>query len=427
MGNIHTCGPNECIVISGGCFGSTGKNMVTGSWAWAWWLVTDVQKMSLEVMTLNPVCDNVETKQGVPLTVTGVAQVKIMKDEALLSVAAEQFLGKNEAEITDTILQTLEGHLRAILGTLTVEEVYKDRDQFADLVRQIASPDVGRMGIEILSFTIKDVYDNVEYLASLGKTQTAVVKRDAEIGVAQANRDAGIREAECEKSAMDIKYSTDTKIEDNSRGFKMQKANFDTEVNTAKAEAQMAYELQAAKIQQRIRNEEIQIQVVERRKQIEIEEQEIMRKEKELISTVRLPAEAEAYKVQTVAEGMRTKTVEAARADGEKIRLIGAAEAKAVEAVGRAEAESMRMKASAYKQYGDAAIMSLVLEALPQIAAEIAAPLAKTDEIVLIGGSDRTTDEINKLVGSLPPAIQALTGIDLTGALGKIPGAVMTR
>jgi len=427
MGNIHTCGPNECIVISGGCFGSTGKNMVTGSWAWAWWLVTDVQKMSLEVMTLNPVCDNVETKQGVPLTVTGVAQVKIMKDEALLSVAAEQFLGKNEAEITDTILQTLEGHLRAILGTLTVEEVYKDRDQFADLVRQIASPDVGRMGIEILSFTIKDVYDNVEYLASLGKTQTAVVKRDAEIGVAQANRDAGIREAECEKSAMDIKYSTDTKIEDNSRAFKMQKANFDTEVNTAKAEAQMAYELQAAKIQQRIRNEEIQIQVVERRKQIEIEEQEIMRKEKELISTVRLPAEAEAYKVQTVAEGMRTKTVEAARADGEKIRLIGAAEAKAVEAVGRAEAESMRMKASAYKQYGDAAIMSLVLEALPQIAAEIAAPLAKTDEIVLIGGSDRTTDEINKLVGSLPPAIQALTGIDLTGALGKIPGAVMTR
>merc|ERR1712215_91133 len=427
MGNIHTCGPNECIVISGGCFGSSGKNMVTGSWAWAWWLVTDVQKMSLEVMTLNPVCDNVETKQGVPLTVTGVAQVKIMKNPELLGVAAEQFLGKKEDEITDTILQTLEGHLRAILGTLTVEEVYKDRDQFANLVREIAAPDVGRMGIEILSFTIKDVYDNVDYLASLGKTQTAAVKRDAEIGVAQANRDAGIREAKCEKSAMDIKYSTDSKIEDNSRGFKLQKANFDSEVNTAKAEAQMAYELQAAKIQQRIKNEEIQIQVVERRKQIEIEEQEIKRKEKELISTVRLPAEAEAYKVQTVAEGTRTKTVEAARADGERIRLIGGAEAKAVEAVGRAEAESMRMKASAYKQYGDAAIMSLVLEALPQIAAEVAAPLAKTDEIVLIGGSDRTTDEVNKLVGSLPPAIQALTGVDLTGALGKIPGATMVR
>merc|ERR1719228_1108276 len=341
-------------------------------------------------MTLNPVCDNVETKQGVPLTVTGVAQVKIMKNPELLGIAAEQFLGKKEEEITDTILQTLEGHLRAILGTLTVEEVYKDRDQFANLVREIAAPDVGRMGIEILSFTIKDVYDNVDYLSSLGKTQTAVVKRDAEIGVAQANRDAGIREAECEKSAMDIKYSTDTKIEDNSRAFKLQKATFDKEVNSAKAEAQLAYELQAAKIQQKIRNEEIQIQVVERRKQIEIEEQEIKRKEKELTATVKLPAEAEAFKVQT-------------------------------------EAEGMRLKAAAYKNYGDAAVMSLVLEALPSIAAEVAAPLAKTDEIVLIGGNNNTTNEINKLVGTLPPAIQALTGVDITGALGKLPGATMVK
>jgi len=401
--------------------------MVTGSWAWAWWLVTDVQKMSLEVMTLNPVCDNVETKQGVPLTVTGVAQVKIMKEDKFLEIAAEQFLGKKEDEITETILQTLEGHLRAILGTLTVEEVYKDRDMFANLVRDIAKPDVGKMGIEILSFTIKDVYDNVDYLASLGKSQTAAVKRDAEIGVAQANRDAGIREAECEKSAMDIKYSTDTKIEDNSRAFKLQKANFDKEVNTAKAEAQLAYELQAAKIQQRIRNEEIQIQVVERRKQIEIEEQEIKRKEKELTATVKLPSEAEAYKVQTVAEGNRTRVVESAKADGEKIRLIGGAEARAVEAVGRAEAESMRLKASAYKQYGDAAVMSLVLEALPSIAAEVAAPLAKTDEIVLIGGGNNTTNEITKLIGSLPPSIQALTGVDISGAIGKIPGSTLVR
>ena len=173
-----------------------------------------------------------------------------------------------------------------------------------------------------------------------------------------------------------------------------------------KAEAQLAYQLQAAKIQQRIRNEEIQIQVVERRKQIEIEEQEIKRKEKELTATVKLPSEAEAYKVQTVAEGNRTRVVESAKADGERIRLIGGAEARAVEAVGRAEAESMRLKASAYKQYGDAAVMSLVLEALPSIAAEVAAPLAKTDEIVLIGGGNNTTNEITKLIGSLPPSIQ---------------------
>lgn len=252
-------------------------------------------------------------------------------------------------------------------GTLTVEEVYRDRDQFACLVREVAAPDVGRMGIEILSFTIKDVYDDVQYLQSLGKAQTALVKRDADAGVAEANRDAGIREAECERSAMDVKYSTDTKIENNSRMFKLQKANFDQEINTAKAESQLAYELQAAKIRQKIRNEEIQIDVVERRKQIEVEASEVTRKEKELNATVRLPAEAESYRLNLIAEGKRTQTVEAARAEGERIMKVGEAEAGAMSVIGQAEADRMKKKAAVYKQYGDAAIMSLVLDALPKV------------------------------------------------------------
>ncbi|XP_044763986.1 flotillin-2 isoform X1 [Coccinella septempunctata] len=423
MGNVHTVGPNEALIVSGGCCGSTKKVTVVGGWAWAWWLVTDVQRLSLEVMTLNPCCESVETAQGVPLTVTGVAQCKIMKADELLQTASEQFLGKTVKEIKATILQTLEGHLRAILGTLTVEEVYRDRDQFAALVREVAAPDVGRMGIEILSFTIKDVYDDVQYLASLGKAQTASVKRDADAGVAEANRDAGIREAECRKTAMDVKYSTDTKIEDNSRMFKLQKANFDQEINTAKAEAQLAYELQAAKIRQKIRNEEIQIDVVERKKQIEIEVQEVMRKERELNATVRLPAEAESYRLQMIAEGNRTQTVQNAQADSERIKMVGHAEASAISSVGKAEASRMKMKAAVYKQYGDAAIMSIVLEALPKIAAEVAAPLSKTEEIVLIGGPDNTTAEISRLVGQIPPAVNALTGVDLSKVLSRIPGA----
>lgn len=423
MGNIHTVGPNEALIVSGGCCGSTKRVTTVGGWSWAWWLVTDVQRLSLEVMTLNPQCESVETSQGVPLSVTGVAQCKIMKADELLHTASEQFLGKSVKEIKSTILQTLEGHLRAILGTLTVEEVYRDRDQFAALVREVAAPDVGRMGIEILSFTIKDVYDDVQYLTSLGKAQTAMVKRDADAGVAEANRDAGIREAECQKTAMDVKYSTDTKIEDNARMFKLQKANFDQEVQTAKAQAQLAYELQAAKIRQKIRNEEIQIDVVERKKQIEIETQEVIRKERELNSTVRLPAEAESYKIQMIAEGKGIQTLQTAQADSEKIKLIGAAEASAIESIGKADAERMRMKAGVYKQYNEAAIMSIVLEALPKIAAEVSAPLAKTDEIVLLGGQDATTGEISRLVGQIPPAVQALTGVDLSKVLGRLPGA----
>jgi len=422
MGNIHTVGPNEALVISGGCCGAQTKKTIIGGWGWAWCLVTDVQSISLEVMTLNPVCENVETSEGVPLTVTGVAQCKVMTEHELLATACEQFLGKSVEHIRQVILQTLEGHLRAILGTLSVEAIYQDRDQFAQLVREVAAPDVGRMGIEVLSFTIKDVYDNVEYLASLGRAQTANVKRDADIGVAEANRDAGIREAECEKLRMDSKFEADTKIADSARAYQMQKASFDMEVNRGKAEAELAYELQAAKEKQKIRSEEIEIEVVERRKQIEVEEKEIMRKEKELIATVKRPAEAEAYKMEMLAEGQRTVTVEGAKADSERIRLIGAAEGSSIEAVGKAEAEKMRLKASAYKQYGDAAMLSLVLETLPKVAAEVAAPLAKTDTIVMLG-DDRTTSEVSRLLTNLPPAVQALTGTDLSGALKKIPGA----
>ncbi|XP_078536212.1 flotillin-2 isoform X2 [Lissotriton helveticus] len=418
MGNCHTVGPNEALVVSGGCCGSDDKQYVYGGWAWAWWCISDTQRLSLEVMTILCRCENIETSEGVPLYVTGVAQVKIMTEKELLAVASEQFLGKNVQEVKNVVLQTLEGHLRSILGTLTVEQIYQDRDQFAKLVREVASPDVGRMGIEILSFTIKDVYDKVEYLSSLGKTQTAVVQRDADIGVAEAERDAGIREAECKKEMLDVKYLADTKMADSKRAFELQKAAFSQEVNTKKAESQLAYELRAAMEQQKIRQEEIEIEVVQRKKQIDIEEKEIIRTDRELVATVKRPAEAEAHRMQQIAEGQKVKQVLIARAEAEKIRKIGEAEAFVIEAIGKADAEKMRLKAEAYQHYGDAAKMALVLECLPQIAAKVSAPLAKVDEIVILSGENsKVTSEVNRLLAELPASVQALTGIDLS----KIP------
>uniref|UniRef100_A0A8C5BDZ3 Flotillin n=1 Tax=Gadus morhua TaxID=8049 RepID=A0A8C5BDZ3_GADMO len=388
---------------------------MVGGWAWAWCLISDTQRITLEIMTLQPRCEDVETAEGVAITVTGVAQVKIMTDHDLLAIACEQFLSKTVTEIKAVVLQTLEGHLRSILGTLTVEQIYQDRDQFAKLVREVASPDVGRMGIEILSFTIKDVYDKVDYLSSLGKTQTAAVQRDADIGVAEAERDAGIREAECKREMMDMKFKADTLMADSKRELELRKASFNQEVNTKKAEAQLAYELQGAKEQQKIRLEEIEIEVVQRKKQITIEEKEIDRMEKELIATVKRPAEAEAYKIQQLAEGQKMKRVLTAQAEAEKIRKIGEAEAGSIEAIGRAEAEKMRLKAAAYLQYGEAAQTALVLEALPKIAAKVAAPLAKTNEIIIMtGDGSRVTSEVTRLLAELPVTVNALTGVDLS-------------
>uniref|UniRef100_A0A8C0BUX2 Flotillin n=1 Tax=Buteo japonicus TaxID=224669 RepID=A0A8C0BUX2_9AVES len=295
--------------------------------------------------------------------------------------------------------------------TLTVEQIYQDRDQFAKLVREVAAPDVGRMGIEILSFTIKDVYDKVDYLSSLGKTQTAAVRRDADIGVAEAERDAGIREAECKKEMLDVKFMADTKIADSRRAFELQKAAFSEEVNMKTAEAQLAYELQSAREQQKIRQEEIEIEVVQRKKQIDVEEKEIIRMEKELIATVKRPAEAEAYRREAV-------LVLIAQAEAEKIRKIGEAEAFVIEAIGMAEAERMKLKAEALQQYGEAAQLALVLDALPEIAAKVAAPLSKVDEIVILSGeSSNTTSEVNRLLAEIPASVRAITGVDLT----KIP------
>ncbi|XP_023698419.1 flotillin-2a-like [Paramormyrops kingsleyae] len=418
MGNCHTVGPNEALVVSGACCGSDDKSYVVGGWTWAWWCISDIQRISLEVMTVKPKCEDVETAEGVALTVTGVAQVKVMTEGDLLVVACEQFLGKSVSEIKSVILQTLEGHLRSILGTLTVEQIYQDRDRFAQLVREVAAPDIGRMGIEILSFTIKDVYDKVEYLSSLGKSQTAAVRRDADIGVAEAERDAGIKEAECKKEMMDIKFQADTKMADSKRELEMQKAAFNQEVNTKKAEAQLAYELQAAKEQQKIRLEEIEIEVVQRKKMISVEENEIARTEKELIATIKRPAEAEAYRMQQLAEGLKIKNVLIAQAEAEKIRKMGEAEAGSIEALGKAEAEKMRLKAQAYLEYGEAAKTALVLEALPKIAANVAAPLGRTNEIVILSGDgSHVTGEVNRLLAELPVSVNALTGIDLS----KIP------
>ncbi|KAM9319141.1 flotillin-2a-like [Pholidichthys leucotaenia] len=418
MGNCLTVGPNEALVVSGGCCGSDDKTYIVGGWAWAWWLISDAQRLSLEVMTLQPRCEDVETAEGVAITVTGVAQVKVMTEKDLLAVACEQFLGKTIMEIKAVLLQTLEGHLRSILGTLTVEQIYQDRDQFAKLVRDVAAPDVGRMGMEILSFTIKDVYDKLDYLSSLGKTQIAAVLRDADIGVAEAERDAGIREIEYKKEMMDVKFQADTKMADSKRELELQKASFNQEISTKKAEAQLAYELQAAKEQQKIRLEEIEIQVVQRKKEITIEEKEIMRTDKELIATVMRPAEAEAYRMEQLAQGHKMKSVLMAQAEAEKIRRIGEAEAFSIEVRGKAEAEKMRLKAEAYQQYGDAAKTALVLEALPKIAAKVAAPLSRTNEIVILSGENScVTGEVNRLLAELPPSVNALTGVDLT----KIP------
>ncbi|BET02541.1 Hypothetical proteinB [Nesidiocoris tenuis] len=413
-----TCGPNEALVVSGCCH--TRPLLVPGGRAFVWPTLQCVQRISLNTMTLQVESPTVYTSQGVPISVTGIAQVKIQgQNEEMLLAACEQFLGKTDAEIQHIALVTLEGHQRAIMGSMTVEEIYKDRKKFSKQVFEVASSDLVNMGITVVSYTLKDIRDEEGYLKSLGMARTAEVKRDARVGEAEARKDARIKEAIAEEQRMASKFINDTEIAQAQRDFELKKAAYDVEVQTKKAEAEMAYELQAAKTRQRIKEEQMQITVVERKQEIAVQEQETQRKEKELMAQVRRPAQAEKYRLEKLAEANRYRLIMEAEAEAESIRLRGEAEAASILAKAKAEAEQMSKKAEAFREYRQAAIVDMLLDALPKMTAEVAAPLSQTKKITMVSsgagevGAAKITGEVLDIVTKVPEMVKNVTGVDI--------------
>jgi len=418
------CGPNEALVVSGCCHRK--PLLVPGGRAFVWPGIQHVQRLRLNTMTLQVTSNNVYSAQGVAISVTGIAQVKIQgQNEEMLLAACEQFLSKTEEQIQQVALETLEGHQRAIMGSMTVEEIYKDRKKFSKQVFEVASSDLVNMGITVVSYTLKDIRDEEGYLKALGMARTAEVKRDARIGEAEAKRDAQIKEAIAEEERMAARLLNDAEIAKSKRDFELKKAAYDVEVQTKKAEAELAYELQAAKTKQRIKDEQMQIKVVERTQEILVQEQEIMRRERELDSTVRRPAEAEKFRLEKLAEATRNRQIMEAEADAESEILRGEAEAFAIEAKAKAEAEKMAKKADAWKEYKEAAILSMMLDSMPKIAAEIAAPLSQAKKITMVTdgsgevGAAKLTNEVLMIMSSVPSTVKNMTGVDITQQLSR--------
>jgi len=416
---FQTCGPNEALVVSGCCHKK--PLLVPGGRAFVWPGIQYIQRLALNTMTLQVSSVNVNSGQGVSISVTGIAQVKVQgQNEEMLLAACEQFLGKTEDEIQQVALETLEGHQRAIMGSMTVEEIYRDRKKFSKGVFEVASSDLVNMGITVVSYTLKDIRDDEGYLKALGLARTAEVKRDARIGEAEARRDAQIKEAIAEEERMASRLLNDTEIAKSKRDFELKKAAYDVEVQTKKAEAELAYELQAAKTKQRIKEENMQIKVIERTQEICIQSQEIQRRERELDSSVRRPAEAEKFKLEKLAEAHRNKLIMEAEAEAEAIALKGDAEAYAIECKAKAEAEQMAKKADAWKEYKEAAMVDMMLQTLPKIAAEIAAPLSQTKKITLVSsgdgevGASRITGEVLDIMVKVPDMVNRMTGVDIT-------------
>ncbi|KAK8751068.1 hypothetical protein OTU49_012821, partial [Cherax quadricarinatus] len=324
-----TCGPNEVLVVSG--FGYSKPVMLTGGCVMAFPCLQRWQRLSLNVMTIRVDSPAVYTSQGVSIKVTGVAQVKISTQHPqLLAVACENFLEKSKQEIVDLITETLEGHQRAILGTMTVEEIYKNRELFNTRVFEVAFKDLYNLGLHVISYTVRDLTDDLGYLQALGMSQTAQVKRDAKIGEAIAKRDTVIKNCLAYEQLVMVKFANETLIAKAERDYNVQKLIYDKEVKTKEAEANLAYQLQCSKINQKIREENMETKVVEKKGKILVAEQEITRRQKQLDSTVRQPAEAEKYRMETIATALKTKTLLEVEAEAEAKSLKADAEASAI-------------------------------------------------------------------------------------------------
>ena len=442
-------GPNEALIV----YGAGKQRPVVGGAKFVWPYFQSVKRISLEIMTIDVNVPEVYTDAGVPVTVDGVAQVKIGETEEMVRTAAGQFLGKSGQEIKNVALQTLEGHLRAILGTMSVEAIYKQRDEFAQQVQGVAAGDLAGMGMRIVSFTIREIRDSQGYLAALGKKRTAEVKRDAIVGEQHADREARVETATQLQEARQAEATADANARETERDATIRAAQYEAAENEAKAQAELAYPLQEAKTQQLVEREKIQIQVVDKEMQTQVQMREIERKERELDATIRKPAEAEKFQIETRAAAERERRVQEAQgeaeaterlgvgraaatqaeglAEAEVIRAQGLATAEVTRQKGFAEAEAMAKKAEAWQNYNEAAIAEKVIEVLPAVATAIAAPLAKTDKITMVsvGGGDgaggvgasRITSDVATVISQLPPVVEALSGIDFADMLQRLP------
>lgn len=431
---FETVGPNECMVVSGK-FRSPSKFVIGGK-AFVWPGFQKCQKISLNVITCIVNTNKVYSEKGVPLNVSATAQVKIktrMKDDKGREVldhfslrnACRLFLSKQQKEVKKIAELTLEGHQRAVIGTMTVEEVYQDRKKFSKAVRTMTEDDLAKMGLELVSYTISEVSDDNGYLKAIGEKRTAEVQRDARIGEAENRKNASIERAKAQQVALEAKYSNLEKEAASNRDFKLKESEFNIEVETKKAEQFAAHPMQTAISNQQVMDEKMKIQVVERQKEIQLQEQEIIRVKRELEGKVEKVADAEKYQMEQLAHADYTEKVLQAKADAEALQARGKAEAYAIQASGEAEAEAMLKKAKALQEYKGAAMLSVVLDSLPKVAAEISTPLSHLDKLTMIAGDDgdigasRMTNEVLTIMNSIPNVIKDMTGVDMTEAIAR--------
>lgn len=457
-GMFRRVGPNRALIV----YGFGGTHIVQGGGAVIVPMLQSAQELSLELMSFDVAPQqDAYTVQGVSLTVEAVAQIKVKSDPESIRTAAEQFLTKSPDDREALIRLVMEGHLRGIVGQLTVEQIVKEPEMVADKMRATTADDLNKMGLEVVSFTIREVRDKNNYIQNMGRPEIARIEKEAAIARAEAARDTQIKEAQAMREAAVAKavadqerviaqMASETRQAEAQRDLALKQAEYMVAVKSQQAAADKAYDIQSNVMQQQVVVAQVKIEQVQKEQQVKVQEAEILRRENELIATVVRPATVERQRIETLAEATRQRTTleatgraDAARLEGaaqaevrrvtgaaeaDIIRATGAAEADVIRAKGEAEAAAMRVRATAYMDYSQAAILDKMLSAIPGVVQAMAEPLSKVDKITIVStgdggngmGSSQVTGDIARMVAQAPALIESLTGIKIADLLQQI-------
>jgi flotillin len=464
--------PNQALIK----YGHGGTSVVTGGASWVWPFFQRSAIFSLELMSFDVApAQDLYTTQGVAVNVEAVTQLKVKSDQESIITAAEQFLSKSWDERQALIRLVMEGHLRGVVGQLTIEQLVKEPEMVSEKLRQISSSDMAKMGLEIVSFTIKEVRDKNNFINNMGRPEIERIQKEAMIAAALAARDTQVQQADAMRIAATAKAEADqkrveaetlsmTKQAEYQRDLALKKAAYDAQIKQEQAKADKSYDVQANVMQQQVITEAVKVQELEKTAQVKVQEAEIQRRELELQATVLKAAEYERKRVETVAEAERQRIALEAKgradatkmageadaaaslargqaeaeankarglAEAEVLRAQGLAEAEVIKAKGEAEAEAMRVKAAAYHEYNQAAVMDKLLTSLPEVVRALAEPLSKVDKVTIVStgagngnglGASRLTADIVNMVAQAPALFEALTGQKVADLMNRVPG-----
>jgi flotillin len=428
-------GPNEALVV----YGFRGTRIVIGHGTLILPMLQSYRELSLELMSFDVAPpQDLYTKQGVAVTVEAVAQIKVKSDPESIKTASEQFLSKTDQDREALIRLVMEGHLRGIIGQLSVEQIVKEPEMVGDRMRGTCAGDMSKMGLEVISFTIKEVRDKNEYISNMGRPDIARIKRDADIAAAEAERDTAIKRAEATRAAAVARAQADQErvLAETLSQAKQAEATRDLEVKRAlylettkkqQAQADKAYDIQTNIMQQQVMAEQVKIQQVEKEQQIKVAEAEIKRRENELIATTLKVAEVERGRIETLASAEKMRLTAEAEGHAFAIRAQGEAEAEIILKKGEAEAKAMNVKAEAYQEYNQAAVIDKLLTGLPEVVRALSAPLSNIDKITIVStgngdssGMHKITGDITQMAAQIPALFETLSGMKMSDLLGKV-------